>query len=288
MNVNKWAAVLAAISCLFGGQSAQAQSGVGALRVCADPEQPPASTKSLDGYENRIAELFGRSLGLPVEYTWFPQRLGFVRKTLKNNQTEDGSYLCDLVMEVPSGFDLADTSIPYFRSTWVLVYAKGRGMDGVDSLDDLTRLPAEVKEGLKLGVFDRSPAVKWIMANDFYRNMVPYQAMTGDVADYPGRLIEEDMVQGKIDAVFVWGPVGGYAAKRVQGIEAVVVPMPLDTGVKYDFQIHMAVRHGEEEWKETINGLIRKHQSEIDAILVEYGVPLLSLEPDVGKAVDVD
>jgi mxaJ protein len=281
-----WLAVLAgaAMSMPMG---VAAESGKGALRVCADPAQLPASTKDLEGYENRIAELFGKSLGLPVEYTWFPQRIGFIRNTLRNNNTDDGDYKCDLVMAAPEGFELAATTIPYFRSTWVLVFAKGRGMDEVKTVDDLARLPEDVKNKIRIGLFDRSPAAEWLMANGLIGSMVPYQAMNGDVADFPERIIQEDLVQGKIDATFVWGPVGGHAAKLVKDVDLVVLPMPPDTGVKYDFQMHMAVRHGENEWKETINGLIRKHQADIDAILEEYGVPTLPLLAD-GSAADDD
>jgi hypothetical protein len=42
-----------------------------------------------------------------------------------------------------------------------------------------------------------------------------------------------------------------------------------------DFRITMGVRDGEPEWKHQINDLIGKHQDEIDAILTDYGVPLL-------------
>ncbi len=248
-----------------------------ALRVCADPSQPPASTKDLTGFENRIAELFGKSLGLPVEYTWFPQRMGFIRKTLKNFDNATDQYPCDLVMEAPERFELAATTIPYFRSTWVFVYAKGRGIDGVETIEQLKALPKEKKEALRIGVFDRSPAARWLMSQGLYRSMVSFQSMTGDLAEYPGKIIEREMVEGTIDAAVVWGPIAGYAAKRVKDLELVLLPMPEDTGFKFDFQMHMAVRHGEDEWRETINGLIRKHQPEIDAILTEFGVPLLPL-----------
>jgi hypothetical protein len=37
----------------------------------------------------------------------------------------------------------------------------------------------------------------------------------------------------------------------------------------------MGVRHNESDWRRRINDAIRKHQGEIDAILRDYGVPLL-------------
>ena len=41
------------------------------------------------------------------------------------------------------------------------------------------------------------------------------------------------------------------------------------------YRITMGVRPMEQDWKRQINRLIRKHQDEIDAILRDYGVPLV-------------
>src|SRR5919106_2649452 len=76
-----------------------------ALKVCADPYSLPSSNKEQQGYENKIAQLFASDLGIPLRYEWFPQRIGFIRNTLKNNNTLDGSYKCDLVMGVPENFE---------------------------------------------------------------------------------------------------------------------------------------------------------------------------------------
>ena len=54
-----------------------------ALRVCQDPNNLPFSNVAGEGIENRIAVLFGKALGLPVTYYSFPQRLAFIRNTLK-------------------------------------------------------------------------------------------------------------------------------------------------------------------------------------------------------------
>ena len=54
-----------------------------AFRVCADPNSLPLSNKEQQGYENRIAGIFAEDLGVPLEFTWFPQRRGFIRNTLR-------------------------------------------------------------------------------------------------------------------------------------------------------------------------------------------------------------
>jgi hypothetical protein len=101
-----------------------------ALRVCQDPNNLPFSNLKGEGYENRIAELFARDLKLPVKYYSFPQRLAFIRNTLRYKLPGE-DYPCDVVMGVPAGFDQVSATKPYYRSTYALVYARGRSLDGV-------------------------------------------------------------------------------------------------------------------------------------------------------------
>ena len=262
---------------------AAAASGVAAadartaLEVCADPYALPMSSKDGAGYENRIAELFGRELGLPVEYTWFPQRIGFVRNTLTNNETEDGEYKCDLVMGVIENFELAAPTRPYLHSTWVMVYVKGRGLDFIQSQEDLAHLTPEQKALLRIGIWDKGPATDLVYQNDLMEQATPYQSMSGDAKVGPGQIIENELVQDKINLTFVWGPIAGYYAKRITDHELRVIPLKSEPGMRFNFQIAMAVRHADKAWREQVNQLIATHQSEIDAILDEFGVPRLEL-----------
>src|SRR3954464_8625412 len=98
------------------------------LRVCADPNNLPFSNDRREGFENRIADLVARELGVPVEYTWWAQRRGFVRNTLK-------ACDCDVLVGVPTGFDMALTTRPYYRSSYVFVTRAYRHV-AVTSLDD--------------------------------------------------------------------------------------------------------------------------------------------------------
>src|ERR1041384_7553030 len=47
------------------------------LRVCADPNNMPFSNAAGEGFENRIAEMAAKKLGLVLQYYWKPQRRGF-------------------------------------------------------------------------------------------------------------------------------------------------------------------------------------------------------------------
>ncbi len=73
------------------------------LKVCADPNNLPFSNQQGEGYENKLAELFGREMGLPVQTYYYAQRLNFVRNTLRFKLPGE-DYRCDIMMGVPVGF----------------------------------------------------------------------------------------------------------------------------------------------------------------------------------------
>ena len=249
-----------------------------ALRVCADPNNMPFSDEKGEGFENRIAEIFARDLGLPLTYFSFPNRLAFIRNTLRY-KLPDEPYRCDVVLGVPAGFDQVSATRPYYRSTYVLVFPRGKGLDGVKTSDDLLALPPEKLRTLRIGVYDRSPGSLWLARHELVDRGVPYLMMSPDPDEYPGMLVERDLAQGRIDAAILWGPIAGYYAKRVRSPELQLAPMKSEPGVPFEFAVAMGVRYGEPEWKQQIEGLIARHREEILAILREYGVPLLADPP---------
>ena len=217
-----------------------------ALRVCQDPNNLPFSNDAHQGIENRIAEVFGRALGLPVTYYSFPQRLAFIRNTLRY-KLPGQDFPCDIVMGVPAGYDQVSVTKPYYRSTYALVLAPGKGLEGVKSGDDFLRLPPATLRTLRIGVYDRSPASDWLVKHQLVEQGVPYPMMNADPAQYPGQIIERDLSAGKLDAAIVWGPIAGYFAQRVKPLALNVVPLKSEPGVRFDFSMAMGVRYGERE-----------------------------------------
>lgn len=245
-----------------------------ALRVCQDPNNLPFSNTKGEGIENRIAELFGKALGLPVTYYSFPQRMAFIRNTLRF-KLPGQDYPCDIVLGVPLGFDQVSVTKPYYRSTYALVFAEGKGLDGVRSAQDFLTLDKDRLAALRIGIYDRSPASEWLSRHGLVERGVPYKMLNADPAQYPGEIIEKDLAAGTLDAAIVWGPIAGYFAKRVKSPTLRVVPLKSEPGVQFDYQMAMGVRYGEREWKQQVEGLIESRHAEIEAILREYGVPLV-------------
>jgi quinoprotein dehydrogenase-associated probable ABC transporter substrate-binding protein len=269
------AALLLTVACSAFAQQVVPGAADRVLRVCEDPNNLPFSNRAGQGFENKIAELLASELGWKLEYTWFPQRMGFIRNTLRGREPDADRFKCDLVMGVPVGFELASTTKPYYRSTYALVYVKGKGLDSVKLPEDMLKLePAKLKT-LKLGVIGQTPPVDWLLKHGLFEQAVPYQIQSGDPERYPGEIVEKDLVAGKIDVAFIWGPIAGYFSKNASGAGLTAVPFAPTPEIQFDFSIAMGVRFGEREWKDRIEKLLEQNRPRIQAILAAYGVPQL-------------
>jgi len=259
---------------------AQTSGDKDVLRVCADPYMLPFSNKKGQGYENKIAELFAKKMGAKLEYTYFPQRYGFVRNTL-TKEVSHGKYACDLIISVPSKFELAATTKPYYTSTYVLAYRKWPGMPKVSTPGEFVKA-AKQYDKFKMGVTDRGPGQIWVFKNDLMSHMVPYPGQPGDPKKDPGEMQMKDLAAGKIDAAVVWGPSGGYYAKKLRN-KADIKLLPLknsttDAQMHFQYSIAMAVRYGDKAWLKKVQQLINNNQDKINAILKDYNIPLLPLK----------
>ena len=246
-----------------------------ALKVCDDPNNLPFSNDKGEGFENKIAEILARNLDLPLEVFHYPQRINVVRNTIRYKLPNESEYRCDLLTGVPSDFTAVATTQPYFRSTYVLVYAKGRKLDVV-SAEQFLALDKSVLSGLKIGVYERTPAVDWMKKHDLLGQAVHYRLLNADPNHYPGKIIDDDLVKGKIDVAVVWGPIGGYFAKRSASPELVVVPLKSEPGARMDFGVAMGVRQGEKAWRALIQQATDKSRDDISQLLREYGIPLVN------------
>ena len=259
------------------------------FRVCADPLNPPYSTKSGKGFENEIASLLAKKSGQHLEYTWFPQRIGFIRNTLTAELPKDSDrrYKCDVIMGVPAGYERTLTTIPYYHSTYVLLIAQNRGWDDIKSAGQLAELDDARREKLRIAMFDRGPGTAWLKQNDLIDLGIPYQTMSGDSENNTAMRIDKDIRAGKIDMVILWGPMAGYVLSNAPEGSYVEIPMHSSPGIKFDFSIAMGVRFADKTRKAQLDRLIAENRKEIEAILTRYRVPLLPI-PKQRPAMDDD
>jgi quinoprotein dehydrogenase-associated probable ABC transporter substrate-binding protein len=261
-----WLAALLGVGLACGSWPAMAQTADivdrSALKVCADPNNLPFSNEKKEGFENKIAEMMGAALKLKVEYTWFPQVIGFVRNTLQ-------AHRCDLVMGTVAGDDIMQTTNPYYYTTYVMLYRSDK-RPAFDGLED-PRLAS-----LRLGVVGATPPSDLLVRHDLMAHAKPYQLTVDTRAESPTHQMVQDVVNGTIDVGFLWGPIAGYYRKHDE-LPLTLVPLKDEPGAaRMKYHIAMGVRGNEPEWRRRVNAVILKQQPEITAILRDYGVPLLN------------
>jgi mxaJ protein len=239
------------------------------LRVCSDPNNLPFSNVRGEGFENKIAQLIARDMHTSVEYYWFAQRRGFVRNTL-------GAGKCDVIIGVPSSFEMALVTQPYYRSTYVFVARNDRRL-GISSLDD-PRL-----HKLKIGVqiigddYANSPPAHALAKRGIVDNVVGFSVYGDYRNESPTKRIIDAVADRKVDLSAVWGPTAGYFIKKSKvAMTATPVSPQIDLPfLPLVFDISMAVKRGNNALRDQLDEIITRRRADIDAILREYGVPRL-------------
>jgi mxaJ protein len=231
------------------------------LRVCADPDNMPYSHADGSGFENRIATLLADELHATLQYDWWPQRRGWVRKTL-------GADFCDVFIGVPADFDRVATTRPYYRSSFVFVSRRGEPAPKFGTPQITSR---------RIGV--------QLVGNDMAATP-PGHALTqaGATANVTGftvfgegpaaqRMVDA-VAGGAIDAALVWGPQAGYFASRAAvPLSVQLAAAPAGLKVPFEFSIAMGVKRGNQRLRDELDAFLVHRRADIDAILASYQVP---------------
>ncbi len=264
-------AAAAAALALAAGPAAPQATGLGAaielvdpnvFRVCADPNNLPFSNEAEEGFEQRLAELFAKQLNKSVSYTYFPQVVGFVRNTL-------GAHKCDVIMGYAQGDPVVQNTNAYYQTAYALVVKPGSGLEDVTTLAD-PRLKDKV-----LGIVARTPPATNMAMHGLMGKARPYHLMVDTRQGTSAEAMIRDLLAGEIDVAVLWGPLAGWHAKQSDPPLVVVPLLNEEGGSRMVFRITMGVRPSDQEWKRQLNTMIAENQDEINAILTEYGVPLL-------------
>lgn len=232
------------------------------LRVCADPNNLPFSNAQGEGFENAIAALAAEALHRRVVYTWWPQRRGFVRRTLQ-------AGTCDLVMGVPAASDGLATTRPYYRSTYVFVSQRDRGLD-IRSFDDprLRRLTIGIQ---LIGDDYANPPAAEALAVRHLAGQVRGFPVYGDYSrPEPTRAIVDAVASGRVDVAVVWGPIAGFFARRA------AAPLridPVQSAGPFTFAIAMGVRTGDVTLRRALDRFVATHEAAIGRVLAGFSVP---------------
>jgi mxaJ protein len=241
------------------------------FKVCADPNNMPFSNQKQEGFENKIAKVLADDLKKELSFQFWPDRFGFIRNTLKARR-------CDVLIGTGTAVDMVKTTNPYYRSGHVWIYRKDSGFNITDWDSP------DLRKGI-IGIVDKSPVAQSLNANDLMANAKPYRLMR-DLTKDPGQLVTH-VAEGKIDIAIMWGPIGGFYAKKSSvPMEVVLIPEFENTKLsgKTYWNISAAVRHGEPDRLKMIEGALKRNKGKILKILDDYGIP--HIEPEFKNRLD--
>jgi mxaJ protein len=202
-----------------------------------------------------------------VRYTWWAQRRGFLRSTLK-------AGLCDVVMGLPSAIEMAQTTRPYYRSTYVFVSRADRKL-GVRSLDDPRLKTWRVGVQIIGDDYANAPPAHALARRGIVRNVKGYSVYGDYSTPNPPARIVEAVAKGDVDVAVVWGPLAGYFA-RLQRVPLAIAPVSPQIDLPFlpfVFDVSVGVRRGDEALRQEIDEVLVRRKEDIEKILDRYGVP---------------
>lgn len=259
----------AGVTALPAQRPAPMQAGV--LRVCADPDNLPASDSTGAGLENKLAELMARTWNAKLEYVWWAAPRGMMRML--------NGFYCDVTLQMPVLSDMAGVTRPYYRTSYVMVQRK-------DASHRVTGLDDPALKTMKIGVHlfaadgENTPPAMALSSHGVVGNLVGFSTTYIGGMNKP-----EDIVRAvedrTIDMAFVWGPIAGYYAKQI-GADLQLTPIESDSvsGIPFSYSMGMATRRRERQFKDSLEKFLTSKAPEIQTLLREFGIPLLPIAPD--------
>jgi mxaJ protein len=176
-------------------------------------------------------------------------------------------------MGAPERFERALSTEPYYYSSYVFVSRKDHDLN-VTSLDD------PVLKDLKIGVQMigddalNTPPAHALADRGIIQNVVGYSVYGAYTDPNPPSKIVDAVVNKEVDIALVWGPLAGYFASR-QNVPLDIRPVDPDSNGKlpFVFGISMAVRYGEDGFKQKLDSIIEQRSAEIAKIMDSYHIP---------------
>lgn len=260
-------ALIAALGAIvLGVASAHTAVAARTLRVCADPNNLPFSNRAGEGFENRIAQMLAQDLDAKLAYTWWAQRRGYARNTVKAEH-------CDLWIGVASGVQTLDTTRPYYRSSYVFLSRADRHLD-IHSFDDPRLRTLTIGVQMIGNDATNTPPTHALARRGIINNVRGYMVYGNYSQPAPEAPIVEAVEHQDVDLAIVWGPLAGYFAKK-SPVPLRITPVPQFDGAQWPmaFDIAVGVRRNDLPFKQEIQQALQREGPAIDRILERYGVP---------------
>ena len=103
------------------------------------------------------------------------------------------SSSANVIIGVPSGYELTATTQPYMRSTYAMIISTHSGFASLKTAQDLLKLPAAQLHSIRIGLFARTPAADWVLQNGLIDHAVLYPPQSGDPKETAETIVERDL-----------------------------------------------------------------------------------------------
>ncbi|HTW89957.1 MAG TPA: quinoprotein dehydrogenase-associated putative ABC transporter substrate-binding protein [Candidatus Binataceae bacterium] len=248
-----------------------APSWSASLRVCADPDYMPFSNKQGAGFENKIAAVVSTALGTKLQYYWSSYRGNggfseFLARTLDAGK-------CDVVINIPYGSQEEQTTDPYYASSYIFIFKKGKGYD-VENMD------SAVLRKVKIGFEEGTPPEEALKIRDLIFDAEAFH-IGDDEGSSPASMLQA-IQDGRVDVIITWEPAVGWFLKNYPDVRVVRVPNTRTMGSpeQYMFSMSMGVRKGDDTLCAKLNRVIATHKADLEDVLNQYDVKLYPTADD--------
>lgn len=243
--------------------------GADTLKICAADDELPYANARGEGFEDRIADLIAREMGVTVERVGFTDPRFVVRDLIDKGK-------CDVMLGVDAGDPRLGTTQPYYRSTYVFVTRKDAGLDVRDWASPALKTA-------RIGVIPGTPAEAMLVQIGRYPDSFSYlMALGGNKAPrnryvkYDVEKLIRDVASGEIDVAVAWLP---SAARYIRGARAglkasVVPPAQKSNGepVVFEYATAIGVRKADTALLKRIEAALAKAKPRIEQVLSDEGI----------------
>lgn len=245
-------------------KKAAAARQIESLRVCGDPGNLPLSDINRSGFQNKIIEMVAEEMGATVAYFWRPYlERGITRQTFE-------SHDCDVLLDMPIGFERILTTTPLYKTTYVLAYRSDSGFE-IENLDD-----PKLKT-LKIGVYQTSGLRTALNKRGIIENVsLHVLSHNADLKpeNQPWQQVQQ-VIDRKLDIAGVWGPFAGWL-KTMKNAPLEIRPVNLwEDDIPQEFELAIGLRNIDWILKYKFDLALEAKKHDIEKTLREFGVPLV-------------
>jgi ABC-type branched-subunit amino acid transport system substrate-binding protein/ABC-type amino acid transport substrate-binding protein len=244
------------------------------FKVCAHPDNYPASSFERPGYENEIAEILADELGAELVFEWTTLDRDSIVRRLHGGA-------CDAVVGIGESVTEVESTVPFLRAPYTFV-SRAKDELEVTSLDD----PALAQ--LTIGTYPSGVPSRALASRGLQDNLREYPPVASPSGLDRHAAILDALIEGQVDIAIVYGPAASARAELEPGLLRIVPVTPetdLTPSVLHMFRIFtIGVRPHDTVFRERLNTAMAARWDEIQAAIAGYGVDQLELQrPPVAR-----